>query len=176
MRRLAVIAALATAIAFFSLGGSLQFLDISKYTSPEVGEYGSAHKHLYFKISILNRTLDLSRDRFQMRSDLVHLENGNGEIVHVHAENVYLDFFLQTLDMGLSQSCVALKSSFCTNKTHELRIYINGEVVESPGDYILKQDDNIVLWYGKKDREPDRRFFDRELPRQYRPESKKRNI
>ncbi|MDY6777475.1 MAG: hypothetical protein SVU32_02320, partial [Candidatus Nanohaloarchaea archaeon] len=127
--------------------------------------------HLYFKVVIQGERVNFSKDRYQLQARKVHLEGGNGEIVHVHADDVTLDFFLQTLGMRRNASCLSVDGVYCTNATHELRVYIGGNVSASPGDHELEQGENILLWYGRKGEKPDMRFFDRRLPRAYRPSS-----
>lgn len=132
-----------------------------------VGEFGTAHKHLYFKVSVLNRTVDLSHEQFQMRADRAHFENGDGEVLHVHAEGVDVGFTLRTLGFYTNTSCIVVGELLCSNQTHELRFVNNGDSV-TPG-YELSQGDNFVVWYGKRNASVDSSFFDRILPEPFRP-------
>jgi hypothetical protein len=134
-----------------------------------VGEYGSAHEHLYLAVQVNGKRVDLSQRQYQLQSKLAHFEGGNGKILHLHAERVDLGFALDTLGMKLEQGCLEAKRSFCTNATHEARVYVNGEVVDNPNEYVLSQGDNVMVWYGKKSEQPDPAFFTKQLPRAYRP-------
>lgn len=187
MRRLTFIAILVIVLVFTTASSPSDTISmkISKnivsgeetsFRLEKPGKYGSAHKHLYFKTSIANRTVDFSEERFQLESKLVHFENGNGEILHVHAENIDLGMFLNTLDMDLNDTCVSLEEEFCTNKTHELRVYVNGRAIEKPESYVMEQDDNILVWYGRKGDSPKEGFFRKSLPKEYRPSQNDRNI
>jgi len=143
----------------------------------EEPEETSPHQHLYLKMQIFNETVDFSRDRFQLRSPKAHFEGGDGEILHLHEGPMELESVLGTLSFSMNSSCLSTGNmSLCSNETHAFRVYVNGEQVENPGDYRLGQGDNVMVWYGERDREPSMGFFDRELPRAYRPQTNGRRV
>ena len=131
----------------------------------EIGEYGTAHEHLHFKAVIGNETVDFSQEQYLGQARRVHFHEGNG-ILHVHAENVDIGFTLRTLDLQIDEGCLTISNtSYCGNATHEFRFYANGEQVDAYQDYVLGQGDNLLLWYGPQDGQPDMSFFEKELPR-----------
>lgn len=134
-----------------------------------IGEYGSAHDHLYMKMELLNRSINFSRDRFQLQSDFVHFENRNGEILHVHATGVSLKYALATLGFEANRSCITFNTTLCSNSTHVFKVWNDGEPIDSLATYELGQDDNILLWYGHRNATVDGGFFRKELPPRYRP-------
>lgn len=173
---LLVFATASTSFGTFGIDISQGILDVDRIEKEgdrenldDPGEYGSAHKHMYFETSIANKTVDFSQDKYQLQSKLVHFENGNGEILHVHAKNIDLDMFLSTLDIELNRTCVDIGQKFCSNETHEMRVYVNSEIVAKPGTYVMEQGDHIMLWYGREEESPGMDFFERELPKEYRP-------
>lgn len=135
----------------------------------EPGQPGTAHAHLYFAVSIEGERIDFSRERYQLEDRRVHFENRDGEILHVHAEGVTVRYTLETLGIGFNGSCLATGRTLCSNSTHDLRVYVDGEVLGDPLDYVPGQDDNVMVWYGPADRAPDASFFRRALPDRYRP-------
>ncbi len=192
MKRLTLIAVLAVLLVVVTLTGSFRtvgmeisntFLEEDPVEDEGVNEsrgfpeeYGSAHKHLLFKAVIANNTIDFSKDKFQLQSRLVHFENGNGEILHVHAKGIDIGRFLSTLDMEINSTCIEIENTFCSNETHDFRVYVNNQVISRPDTYVMEQGDHIMLWYGKRKESPERDFFERDLPDAYRPYNKGRNI
>ncbi|MDY6770629.1 MAG: hypothetical protein SV186_01585 [Candidatus Nanohaloarchaea archaeon] len=144
--------------------------------APEPGAYGSAHRHAYFDVKINNRSVDFSRPAFQLRADRVHFENRNGEILHVHAKGISVGYTLRTLGIEANRSCIELRETFCSNRTHDLRVYVDGRIVARPLWYVIQQGDNVMVWYGPEEAKPPRSFFQKQLPSRYRPGSNGENV
>jgi len=136
---------------------------------PQPKEPGTAHAHLYFAVSIEGDRLDFSQQRYQLADRRVHFENQDGEILHVHAEQVSVRYTLQTLGIGINGTCITPGEVRCANSTHDLRVYVDGEVLEDPLIYVPRQDDNVMIWYGPADESPGQKFFQRVLPDRFRP-------
>ncbi len=136
---------------------------------PQPGEPGTAHTHLYFAISVDGERIDLSQERYQLADRRTHFENGDGEILHVHAEDVTVRYTLKTLGIGLNETCITTGETRCANSTRDLRVYVDGEVLEDPLTYVPRQDDSVMVWYGPEDGGPDDGFFQRMLPDRFRP-------
>lgn len=143
----------------------------------EEPEDTSPHQHLYLQMELFNETVDFSRERYQLQSPKAHFEGGDGEIFHLHEGPVTLEFALESLSFSMNRSCLATGNmTLCSNESHELRVYANGDVVSDPLEFRLAQDDNVMVWYGERDAAPSVDFFDRELPRAYRPQTEGRRI
>lgn len=136
---------------------------------PQPGEVGTAHAHLYFAVSLEGERIDFSQERYQLADRRVHFENQDGEILHVHAEDVTVRYTLRTLGIGINGTCITSGEVRCANSTHDLRVYVDGEVLEDPLSYVPRQDDNVMVWYGPEDEGPDDGFFQRVLPDRFRP-------
>lgn len=136
------------------------------------GYMGSAHEHLFFRVQVFGDPVDFSQRRFQLRSQYVHFENRDGEVLHLHADNVDVGYALDTLGFGLSTNCLTFGSTVhCTNSTHRMEVWVDGERLD--GDvarYDLSQGDNVLIRYGHRNRSVDDGFMKKILPEAYRPE------
>jgi hypothetical protein len=103
------------------------------------GSVGSAHEHGTLQVVIDGREVDFSQQRYQLRADAFHFENGNGQVWHKHATGVTLEWAMATLDIGVSEDTVVFdgrvyrESDPGTNVT----VTVNGEPVD-PQTYVLE--------------------------------------
>ncbi len=117
---------------------------------------------LAFIINVNGTPIDFSQPQYQVQSRLIHVEGGDGFTLHRHTDRVPFGEFLRSENMNLEDSCFSTQQErqqqgqqpeYCTNGTEELRAFVNGKELESPsllGDYILKDDDRILLIYGNQ--------------------------
>lgn len=141
----------------------------SPFDEPGPGQPGTAHAHLYFAVTVDGERVDFSQERYQLQDRRVHFENRDGEVLHVHARQVTVGYTLRSLGIGVNESCIAVNGSRCANSTHDLRVYVDGDVIDEPWEYVLRQGDNVMVWYGPAEDSPPTGFFQRELPDAYRP-------
>jgi|GEM_PF-2202361 len=120
---------------------------------PHVGEIDSAHLHAPFALLINDTRISFFDETYMMKSETVHFEDSDGEIIHVHATGVTLPYFLSTLGVTLSKNCIKLDTleEYCTNADRTLRTIVNGYEVKDPALYVLRQGDKILLNYGNDD-------------------------
>ena len=147
-------------VAILAISGSRFSSEINKF-----GTVGSAHEHAAFIINVNGTAIDFSQPQYQVKSRLIHVEGGDGFTLHRHTDRVPFGEFLRSENMNLEDSCFSEGTSdqqgqqqgqqleYCTNETEELRAFVNGEELEPPSalvDYILKDDDRILLIYGNQ--------------------------
>jgi hypothetical protein len=116
------------------------------------GEY---HAHVDFHIVVQDTLVDLSDDMFQTTSEQsfhpdAHLHNNNGDVKHIHAENMTFADFLDSLSITLTDSCLTLDNEYCSGETEEVLLYVNGDLYTQPiTTYVPIDDDQILLYYGE---------------------------
>ena len=149
-------------VAILAISGSRFSSEINKF-----GTVGSAHEHAAFIINVNGTAIDFSQPQYQVKSRLIHVEGGDGFTLHRHTDRVPFGEFLRSENMNLEDSCFSISEGtsdqqgqqqgqqleYCTNETEELRAFVNGEELEPPSalvDYILKDDDRILLIYGNQ--------------------------
>ena len=131
------------------------------------GPYGSAHEHADFKVYILGTAFNFSDEKYQTpvlpgagescynESTLVHLHNGDGELVHKHASGVTWGYFFSTLDITLSDNCFAFDNGtrYCNDAQNRWRFFINGQEVPSLVNSEIRDLGRVLLTYGSNEGE-----------------------
>ena len=157
-----IIPIIAAVIAVLAITGTRYSSELNKF-----GTVGSAHEHAAFIINVNGTPIDFSQPQYQVKSRLIHVEGGDGFTLHRHTDRVPFGEFLRSENMNLEDSCFSItegttdqqgqpqeqQQEYCTNGTESLRAYVNGKELESPaslGDYILRDDDRILLIYGNQ--------------------------
>ena len=120
--------------------------------SQNFGPLGSEHVHAAFAVKINGEKLDFSQEKYQVKSQYIHVENNDGNTLHRHATGVPVGEFFASLGMNVTDSCFTLenKTSYCSNGNSNLEFYVNGNKTNSIANYVLKEDDRILIVYGNK--------------------------
>jgi hypothetical protein len=149
-------------VAILAISGSRFSSEVNKF-----GTVGSAHEHAAFIINVNGTPFDFSQPQYQVKSRLIHVEGGDGFTLHRHTDRVPFGEFLRSENMNLEDDCFSMseqssdqqsqqqgqQQEYCTNGREALRAFVNGRELESPSsldDYILKDDDRILLIYGNQ--------------------------
>ena len=152
-----IIPIVAALVAVLVISGTRYSSELNKF-----GSVGSAHEHAAFIINVNGTPIDFSQPQLQVQSRLIHVEGGDGFTLHRHTDRVPFGEFLRSENMNLEGSCFSIAGDpsndqgqqvYCTNETQQLRAFVNGNELDSPGalgDYILKDDDRILLIYGNQ--------------------------
>lgn len=117
------------------------------------------HVHADFHIVIRDTLVDLSSDIFQTtntntRHHDAHLHDNNGEVKHIHAEEITFVEFLDSLSIGVTDSCITFDNEYCSGETEKLLLFVNNELYTQPiTSYVPVDDDRILLYYGTFDSE-----------------------
>ena len=124
------------------------------------GPLGSTHIHADFKVYILGNPIDFSLSKYQLRDQLTHVENGDGDVIHMHATRINLGYFFETVGMKIDNDCITLDTGnkYCTHDNAKLRVFLkNGnsdwEQLYYPADYVMQDLDKILLTYGTENDE-----------------------
>jgi len=131
------------------------------------GPRGSVHFHTDFKVYILGRALDFDSPRYQVMEDLTHVENRDGDVLHVHARGITLGYFLKSMGIELSNECLKVDTgnTYCNKGDAKLKVYLKGigavwEQIYYPSDYIIQDLDKILVSYGAEDEEKIKKQMD----------------
>lgn len=116
------------------------------------GPLGSEHVHAAFAVKINGEKLNFSQPQYQVRSKYIHVENNDGNTLHRHATGVPIAEFFRSVGMNVTDSCFTLenKTSYCSNGNSNLEFYVNGNKTASIANYVLKDNDRILIVYGNK--------------------------
>ena len=118
------------------------------------GPLGSAHEHAAFLVKVNSQNIDFSQPQYQVQSDYIHVENGDGTTLHRHATNVTFVDFLKSVKMDIDKknNCLAFTNGteYCDDENNKLRTFINGNSTGSISDYILNNNDRLLMIYGNE--------------------------
>ena len=113
------------------------------------------HSHADFAVYIGDVQYNFSRPGFMSTtskplSSSVHLHDLNGTVIHTHAKGVTLGDFFKSIGMGLDSNCFVAETGtfYCTGEGRELAMFVNGERSQGYGDYVIQDNDRILLSYG----------------------------
>ncbi|VFJ14195.1 hypothetical protein [Candidatus Nitrosocosmicus franklandus] len=133
--------------------------------SARYGELGSAHEHAALLIILNGTDVDLAQQKYMVRSNYIHVESYNGTLdgttLHKHASNVPLGEFLKSIRMDISNGCFITDSNqrFCENGEYKLTSYVNGNETKDIMNYVINDDDRILITYNNQNStELDREF------------------
>ncbi|HJS68001.1 MAG TPA: hypothetical protein VJ730_01145 [Nitrososphaera sp.] len=133
--------------------------------SADFGPLGSAHVHAIFAVKLDGENIDFSQRQYQVGStgnQYIHFEGNDGTTVHRHSTKVPIGEYLRSVDMDIREGCFVLDSGeqFC-NDGKKLRFFVNGEEESSIMDYILQDEDRILIIYGDEEQSELQAEFDR---------------
>ena len=118
------------------------------------GSLGSAHQHAAFLVKVNGQNIDFSQPQYQVQSDYIHVENGDGTTLHRHATNVTFADFLKSVKMDIDKknNCLTFTNGteYCDDDNNKLRTFINGNSTGSISDYILNDNDRLLVIYGNE--------------------------
>ena len=119
-------------------------------TISNIGFLGSTHTHADFAIYVEGEIIDFSDVEYQVRANSVHVEDNEGDVLHVHATGITMAHFLRSLDMDLTAECLTLEdgTELCNDKEKSLKFYVNGKENNEYGSYIMQDLDKILVSYG----------------------------
>ena len=119
-----------------------------------VGPLGSAHTHGAFLVKVNGENIDFSQPKYQVQSDYIHVENGDGTTLHRHATNVTFAEFLKSIKMDLDETnnCLVFTNGtqYCNNENNQLRTFVNGNSTEPISDYVINDNDRLLVMYGNE--------------------------
>jgi len=133
-----------SAYNFVNLGGSGP-------GAPEgAGVLGDEHEHASILVRIHTDKFDFSVPAYQIKSSWIHFEGQDGNTIHRHASGVTLGYLFDTLRITLTDQCFVFPDGreFCTNDEYSLKFYINHNQVPDIRNYVLQEDDRILISYG----------------------------
>ena len=124
------------------------------------GPLGSEHEHAAFLVKVNGQNIDFSQPKYQVQSDYIHVENGDGTTLHRHATNVTFADFLKTIKMDIDKqnNCFVFTNNgteYCDddNNNNTLRTFINGNSTQSISDYVFNNNERLLVIYGNENDE-----------------------
>ena len=119
---------------------------------PGAGKLGDEHEHASLLVRIIGDKFDFSATTYQIKSSWIHFEESDGNTIHRHSSGVTLDYLFGTLGLDIDEDCYIFGDGrqFCTNEDYSLKYFINGDSVNDINDYVIQDDDRILISYGSE--------------------------
>ena len=119
---------------------------------PGAGKLGDEHEHASLLVRIFGDKFDFSATTYQIKSSWIHFEESDGNTIHRHSSGVTLDYLFGTLGLDIDEDCYIFGDGrqFCTNEDYSLKYFINGDSVNDINDYVIQDDDRILISYGSE--------------------------
>lgn len=128
------------------------------------GPLGSAHEHAAFLVKVNGQNIDFSQPKYQVQTDYIHVENGDGSTLHRHATNVTFADFLKSvkMDIDMKNNCLIFTNGteYCDDNNNKLRTFINGNSTNSISDFVLNNNDRLLVTYGNETDEQSAKALD----------------
>jgi hypothetical protein len=127
------------------------------------GPLGSAHVHAIFEVRLDGTAIDFSQQKYQVQSQFIHVENRDGTTLHRHSITVPVGEFFRSVKMDIQNGCFILDNGtkYCDQGDKQLRYFVNGTERSSIMDYILQDNDRILVNYGNDTQEQLQAIFER---------------
>ena len=119
---------------------------------PGAGKLGDEHEHASLLVRIFGDKFDFSATTYQIKNSWIQFEESDGNTIHRHSSGVTLDYLFETLSIAIDQDCYIFADGrqFCTNEDYSLKYFINGDSVNDINDYVVQEDDRILISYGSE--------------------------
>jgi len=117
---------------------------------PGAGKLGDEHEHASLLVRVFGDKLDFASPAYQIKSSWIHFEDSDGTTIHRHSSGVTLGYLFDSMGFTVNDECFAFPDgrSFCTNEDYSLKYYINHQSVDNIYDYVIEDDDRILISFG----------------------------
>ncbi len=126
-------------------------------TTEGVGAIGSTHIHADFAIFLDGEEITPLPEQYFVASPYVHVETGPGAgtVIHMHATNVPLKMFFDSLGMKFNPECfeVGGDNKYCNDGINTLKMFVKHDNATWEQNleyekYIFQDLDKILITYG----------------------------
>jgi len=119
---------------------------------PGAGRLGAEHEHASLLVRIFDDKFDFAVPSYQIKSSWIHFEESDGTTIHRHASGVTLGYLFDSLNIGIDSECYSFPDGrqFCTNEDYSLKYYLNHQLVDDINDYVIQDDDRILITFGNE--------------------------
>lgn len=151
---------LGLAIIALALFAYKQSQDITAYDSSyrniksltHIGDYDSTHEHADFMMYINGRQIDFTKEDYQERHTLVHLETPDVSpfVIHTHATGITYGMFFETIGIDINDCLTINEKEFCDGNGRSLKYYINGKITPDLKHTLIHDLDKVLISYGSE--------------------------
>lgn len=126
-----------------------------------IGPLSSEHLHADVKAYINGKAIDFSQQKYQLATNYMHFEDGNGDVMHTHAKGLTVGHMLNSLGINFNGRCLIIEGSqYCNDKNKRLKFYANGKQSSEFWGYTIKNLDKYLISYGDEPEEAVKKQID----------------
>jgi len=103
---------------------------------------------------------------YQMQDPYIFFSGGDGNTIHRNHEDATIELLFNSMDIGLDDQCYVFpertgyaSDHFCVNDDYSLKYFINGKPVSGILDYIIQNNDRILIIFGNETDEQIREYI-----------------
>ena len=123
------------------------------FSAPQIGPIGSTHQHIDLLIHVDGQIIDLNQTQYAHQSNYAHLHQNETDVIHLHAINIPLSWFMDSLNIPMTDSSLTLDGqTYNEDELNKLHIIINGEEIDDI-EYVLQDEDKLLVLYGPENEE-----------------------
>ena len=123
------------------------------FSAPQIGPIGSTHQHIDLLIHVDGQIIDLNQTQYAHQSNYAHLHQNETDVIHLHAINIPLNWFMDSLNIPMTDSSLTLDGqTYNEDELNKLHIIINGEEIDDI-EYVLQDEDKLLVLYGPENEE-----------------------
>lgn len=105
------------------------------------------HQHGAISVVVNGDAVNLSKAKYQHQAEHFHLEGGDGETWHAHTWSATYAWAMSTLGMNVTADTVTIAGTTYDDSEDgtTVQVLVNGDPVENPKEYRLKDGDQIRI-------------------------------
>ena len=133
----------------------LQFKIVDKWTASYYSQESGIiqdgpHAHATILVKVFEDKFDFSQSQFHLNDPRINLEPVEPDMIHRNSEDATLGLLFETLEMQLDQECLVFPDgrNFCNNDENTLKFYVNDEKKDDISQYVISEDDRVLVSYG----------------------------
>ena len=120
------------------------------FSAPQIGPIGSTHQHIDLLIHVDGQIIDLNQTQYAHQSNYAHLHQNETDVIHLHAINIPLSWFMDELDLPITENSIDIHGNVYSNDGEKtFKIFLNGEELNDI-DYPISDEDKILIYYGSE--------------------------
>ena len=120
-----------------------------------IGPINSQHIHADFAVYINGTQLGFNDNKYfagDLHDRYTHLLSPYDTLIHIRATGITIGYFVKSIDIPFNSTCITDKAgnSLCNDDENTLKFYVNDEENFAFDEYLIKDQDKILISYGNE--------------------------